>query len=154
MLLAALVLGLVTGCSVADASGKRGDNATVDSVSAYDAALAPLKKRSDVLERRFAEVQSEEYTGPDTVRDVLAEIVPEYAALLEDTRAIEVEGAELEEAHDVLLASLERQQEGLELALQALDEEDSDLIVEAGLALEEAQGLVDEHRTLLARLRG
>jgi hypothetical protein len=107
-----------------------------------------------VLEDRFAEVQAEGYSGPLTVRDVLAEIIPEFATLLKETRAIEVEGPELEEAHDVLLASLERQQDGLELALSALDEGDAAPMAEAGTALEEAQRLLEEHRDLLARARG
>jgi hypothetical protein len=152
----ALALGLVAGCSAADAdaSGKGEEATTVDSVAAYDEVLEPLKKRSDVLEDRFAEVQGEGYSGPLTVRDVLTEIIPEFATLLEETRAIEVEGGELEEAHDVLIASLERQQEGLELALRALDEDDSALMAEAGAELREAQDLLEEHRDLLARARG
>jgi hypothetical protein len=153
-LLVALVLGLATGCSFADASGKGNGVTTVDSVAAYDEALEPLKKRSDVLEDRFAEVQAKGYSGPLTVRDVLEEIIPEFAALLEETRAIEVEGAELEQAHDVLLESLEAQQEGLELALRALDEDDSGLMAEAGAGLREAQRLLEEHRDQLARARG
>jgi hypothetical protein len=153
-LLAALVLGLVTGCTTADATGEGEGVAVGDSVAAYDEALGPLKQRSDVLEDRFAEVQASDYTGPLTVRDVLAEIIPEFATLLEETRAIAVEGEALTEAHDVLLASLERQQEGLELALRALDENEPSLMAEAGEALEEAQDLVEEHRELLARARG
>lgn len=152
-MLAALALGLVAGCSAADASGKGDKAATVRSVTAYDEALEPLKKRSDVLEDRFAEVQAEGYSGPLTVREALAEIIPEFATLLEETRAIEVEGPELEEAHDVLLASLERQQDGLELAVSALDEDNAALMAEAGTALEEAQRLLEEHRDLLARAR-
>jgi hypothetical protein len=150
-LLAALALVLVAGCSAADASGEGKDTSPVDSAAAYDEALEPLRKRSDVLEDRFAEVQAEGYSGPLTVRGVLAEIIPEFATLLEDTRAIEVEGAALERAHDVLLESLEAQQEGLELALRALDEDDSALMAEAGTALQEAQRLLEEHRDLLTR---
>jgi predicted nuclease with TOPRIM domain len=147
-LLAALVL--VVGCSAAGAADR---DDPVDTVARYDEALAPLKERSDVLEKRFAEVQGEGYTGPDQIRDVLSDIIPEYAVLLEKTREIEVEGAALEEAHRVLLESLERQQEGLELALEALDSDDSMRMVRAGRALEEAQRLVEEHRRLLARAR-
>jgi uncharacterized membrane protein len=84
---------------------------------------------------------------------VLAEIIPQYAGLLEQTRAIEVEHPALVETHEILLASLERQQEGLEMALRALDTGDDVLMAEAGLALKEAQGLVQEHRVLLRRAR-
>jgi hypothetical protein len=153
VLLAALALGLVAGCSTADASGKGDDATAVDTVAAYDEALEPLRRRSDVLEDRFAEVQAEGYSGPLTVRGVLAEIIPEFATLLEETRGIEPEGVALEKAHGTLLESLERQQEGLELALRALDEDDPALMAEAGAVLQDAQSLVEEHRDLLARAR-
>lgn len=150
---------LLVGCSISDAAGRTrspaegGRTSTGDAVAAYDAALDPLRKRSDVLEERFAEVQAANYDGPDTVRDVLAEIIPEFAGLLEETRAIEVDDPVLVEAHRTLLASLERQQEGLEMALRALETGDDTLMAEAGLALKEAQGLVQEHRILLRRAR-
>jgi hypothetical protein len=150
---------LLVGCSVADASGRArgpsegGPTSAAEAVAAYNAALDPLRRRSDVLEQRFAEVQAANYDGPDTVRDVLAEIIPQYAGLLEQTRAIEVEHPALVETHEILLASLERQQEGLEMALRALDTGDDVLMAEAGLALKEAQGLVQEHRVLLRRAR-
>jgi len=142
---------LVAGCFPAGADG--GDGRAVDTTAAYEAALEPLKKRSDVLEERFAEVQEEGYRGPGQVRRVLAEIIPEYAELLDETRALEVEGTDLEKAHELLLASLERQQEGLELALQGLEEGDTVLVAEGGQALKQAQTLVRKHRRLLARAR-
>jgi len=142
---------LVAGCFPADADG--GDERAVDTTAAYEAALEPLKERSDVLEERFAAVQEEGYRGPGQVRRVLAEIIPEYAELLDETRTLEVEGADLEKAHELLLASLERQQEGLELALQGLEEGDTVLVAEGGQALKQAQTLVRKHRRLLARAR-
>ncbi|HSE10656.1 MAG TPA: hypothetical protein VLB29_18475 [Nocardioidaceae bacterium] len=120
---------------------------------AYDAALDPLKKRSDVLEDQFAAVQGDGYTGPDQVRDVLAEILPEFAALLEETRAIAVEDPALERAHAVLVASLERQQEGLERALKGLEEGDMVMVAEGGRALQDAERLLKQHRRLLSRAR-
>lgn len=144
---------LVAGCLPADADAGDGVDATVDSPAAYEAALEPLKERSDVLEERFAAVQGEGYRGPGQVLRVLTEIIPEYAELLDETRAIEVEGTDLEKAHDLLLASLERQQEGLELALQGLEEGDTVLVAEGGHALKQAQALVRKHRRLLARAR-
>jgi hypothetical protein len=145
VLLVALLL--VAGCSAADASN------SADAVATYEAALAPLKKRSDVLEKRFAAVQGTGYTGPEQVRDVLAEIIPEYAELLRQTRAIEVEGPALEKAHETLIASLVLQQQGLELALRGMDEGDSAMVARAGRALEQAQRLVEKHRRLLAAAR-
>ena len=146
---------LVAGCLPADADGGEGGavDSTIDSPAAYEAALEPLQERSDVLEERFGAVQGEGYRGPGQVRRVLAEIIPEYAVLLDETRAIEVEGTDLEKAHDLLLASLERQQEGLELALQGLEEGDTVLVAEGGQALKQAQALVRKHRRLLARAR-
>jgi len=140
------------GCSATGASGADGTGA--DSVETYASRLAPLKERSDVLEERFASVQGEGYTGPEKVREVLVEIIPEYAELLEETRDIEPRGDELAEAHEVLIASLERQQEGLELALRGMEADDSAALSDAALALEEAQELVEEHRSLLAEARG
>jgi len=145
-------LTLVVGCSATGASGADGTGA--DSVETYASRLAPLKERSDVLEERFASVQGEGYTGPEKVREVLVEIIPEYAELLEETRDIEPRGDELAEAHEVLIASLERQQEGLELALRGMEADDSAALSDAALALEEAQELVEEHRSLLAEARG
>lgn len=129
------------------------DGAIVDSVAGYDAALDPLKKRSDVLEEKFAAVQGDGYTGPERVRDVLTEIIPEYAELLEETRAIEIDQPALEKAHEVLVDSLERQQEGLELALRGMEQDDTVLVAEGGQALQEAERLVKQHRRLLARAR-
>jgi len=140
------------GCSSAGASG--GEDAEADPVETYQSTLAPLKERSDVLEERYASVQGEGYTGPEQVREVLVEIIPEYAELLEQTRDIEPPGDELAEAHAVLLASLERQQDGLELALRGMEEDDSGALSDAALALEEAQELVEEHRSLVAEARG
>ncbi|HEX6246931.1 MAG TPA: hypothetical protein VFZ64_03595 [Nocardioidaceae bacterium] len=120
-------------------------------VEAYDAALDPLRKRSDVLEKRFARVQRPGRAGPDRVRDVLEEIVVEYADLLEESRAIEVEGGRLRRAHVALLASLEAQQEGLELALQGVETGDAALLAEAAALMSRAQEQLDEHRRLLAR---
>ena len=99
-------------------------------------------------------MQGEGYTGPEQVREVLVEIIPEYAELLEETRDIEPRDDELAEAHEVLIASLERQQEGLELALRGMEADDSAALGDAALALEEAQKLVEEHRSLLAEARG
>jgi hypothetical protein len=151
--MALAVLVLATGCSAAGAM--HGDSADAEeAIATYEAALAPLKKRSDVLEQKFAEVQGEGYSGPGQVRDVLVEIIPQYADLLEATQAIEVEGADLEKAHELLVASLERQQEGLELALRGMKEDDPTLVRRAGKALQEAQALVERHRDLLADARG
>jgi hypothetical protein len=145
-------MALVAGCSAADAEA--GDRQVVGTVAGYQAALDPLKERSDVLEERFAAVQGDRYTGPGQVRKVLAAIIPEYAELLDETRAIEVEGVELEKAHDALLASLERQQEGLELALRGMERDDAVLVAEGGRSLERAQALVKKHRRLLVQARG
>lgn len=125
----------------------------VGSVAEYEAALEPLRKRSDVLERRFARAQGKDYTGPDRLREVLEDIVPEYAALLEEVRAVEVRHRPLARAHDVLLESLERQQEGLETARQGLAEDDSLLVARAGKRLVQAQDLLHTHRRLLAEAR-
>ena len=125
----------------------------VGSVEEYDAALEPLRERSDVLERRFALAQGKDYTGPERLREVLEEVVPEYAALLEEARAIEVRHRPLARAHDALLDSLERQQEGLEAALQGLAEDDSLLMARAGKRLVQAQELLRTHRSLLADAR-
>ncbi len=140
-------LTLAVGCSTADAKD------TQDAVASYESALAPLKKRSDVLEERFAAAQGEDYTGPEQVREVLVEIIPEYAELLEETRDIEVEGRALEEAHEALIQSLELQQSGLEMALRGMEEGDAAEVARAGRALEKAQALVEEHRALLADAR-
>jgi hypothetical protein len=145
VLVAALLL--LVGCSAADAKGK------VDAVAKYDAALAPLKKRSDVLEAQFARVQGRHYRGPQQMRRVLAEIIPKYAELLEETRAIEVEGDRLRKAHAMLIASLERQQDGLELALRGIDDDDRTELARAARNLERAQKLVERHRRLLAQVR-
>lgn len=136
---AALVL-LLAGCSAADARGG------ADAVAQYEAALAPLKKRSDRLEEKFASVQGTHYRGPAQLRRVLAQIVPQYARLLERTRAIEVHGARLEQAHRLLVASLERQLDGLE-------RDDQALLQRAGRDLEKAQALVERHRRVLAEAR-
>jgi hypothetical protein len=143
---------LVAGCSTADA--EPGDRQVVETLASYQAALNPLKERSDLLEERFAAVQGDGYTGPEQVREVLAEIIPEYAELLDETKAIEVEGVELEKAHDALLASLERQQEGLELALRGMERDDAVLVAAGGRSLERAQALVKKHRRLLVQARG
>jgi hypothetical protein len=145
VLLAALIL--LVGCSAADAKGKP------DAVARYEAALAPLKKRSDVLERKFAHVQGAHYRGPAPMRRVLAEIIPEYAELLQETKGIEVEGEELKKAHAVLITSLERQQDGLELALRGIEANDRSMLARAGRDLERAQALVERHRRLLAEAR-
>ena len=145
-----MALVLVGGCS---AGAEARDRMVVDTVASYQEALDPLKERSDILEEQFAAVQGDGYSGPEQVRDVLAEIIPEYAELLDQTKAIEVEGAALESAHDVLVASLERQQEGLELALRGLEQDDTVLVAEGGQALKQAESLVKKHRLLLARAR-
>ena len=142
---------LFSGCSAAGAMGW-GDS-DEDPVAAYEAALAPLKKRSDVLEQKFAEVQGQGYTGPEQVRSVLEEIIPEYAELLDETRDIEVASPDLQDAQEALVASLEKQQEGLELALRGMREGDPALVRQGGVALERAQALVDKHRRLLAAAR-
>ena len=144
LLVAALLL---TGCSAADAKG------SADTVAKYESALAPLKKRSDVLEKKFASVQGAHYRGPRQMRRVLATIIPQYAELLDETRAIDVEGAELEKAQAALVASLERQQSGLELALRGIDHDDRAMLSRAGRQLERAQALVVRHRRLLAEAR-
>jgi hypothetical protein len=144
-------MALVAGCFPADADDRAND--PIDSPAAYDAALEPLKERSDVLEDRFAAVQGEGYRGPRQVRRVLSEIIPEYAALLDETRAIEVEGVDLEKAHDLLLASLMQQQDGLQLALRGLEQGDTVLVAEGGQTLKQAQALVRKHRRVLARAR-
>lgn len=138
---------LLTGCSAADAK------ADADAVAKYEAALAPLKKRSDVLEKEFAAVQGPHYRGPRQMRRVLAEIIPRYAELLEQTKAIEVDGPELQKAQAALVASLERQQDGLELALRGIDAGDRAMLARAGRDLERAQALVERHRRLLAEAR-
>ena len=135
------------GCSAADA------RSSDDPVATYEAALAPLKKRSDVLEKQFAAVQGKGYRGPQQVIDVLAEIIPKYAELLDETRAIKPETPELVKAHKVLIQSLLLQQQGLTLALQGMRQGDSAKVARAGRALEQAQSLVDEHRRLVAAAR-
>ena len=147
-LLAGLLL--VGGCSTADAAGGGHGKA----VTAYDEALRPLKERSDVLEQRFAAVQRHDNHDPEQLRRVLEEIIPAYAELLEEARGIGVDDAEVKAAHESLLASLEEQQKGLELALRALDEGDSALMEKAGSSLEKARELLLEHRRLLRRARG
>lgn len=150
--LVALLAGLllVGGCSTADAAGGSHGKA----VTAYDEALQPLKERSDVLEQRFAAVQRHDDRDPERLRGVLEEIIPAYAELLEETRGIEVDDTEVKAAHESLLASLEEQQKGLELALRALDEGDSALMAKAGSSLVRARELLLEHRRLLRRARG
>src|SRR5512144_1322290 len=118
--LLALLLGsqLTSGCSLAGAAA--GATATADhhqAVAAYDDALKPLKARSDVLEERFAAVQRTDRGDPEQLREVLRKIIPAYAELLEEARRIRVEDAAVKVAHEALLASLEEQQKGLELAL-------------------------------------
>jgi hypothetical protein len=144
LLVAALLL---TGCSAADAKG------AADTVAKYESALAPLKKRSDVLEKKFASVQGAHYRGPRQMRRVLAAIIPQYAELLDETKAIDVEGPDLEKAQAALVASLERQQRGLELALRGIDHDDRTMLSRAGRELERAQDLVVRHRRLLADAR-
>lgn len=151
VLVAVAGLLLVTGCSAAGALGW--DDTDGDPVAAYEDALAPLKERSDVLEEKFAAVQGPGYTGPERVREVLQEIIPEYAELLEATEQIEVDSPELEKAHEALVASLEKQQEGLELALRGMQTGDSEQVRRARVALTRAQALVEKHRTLLAAAR-
>ena len=148
-LLAALVL--LGGCSMAGAAS---GVSHADAVKDYDAALEPLKVRSDVLEERFAEIQQDEHADPQKVRQVLEEIIPAYAELLDKARLIEVDDEEVKAAHQELIASLEAQQKGLELALRSLKDGDSDLMSEAGSDLEEARQLLLKHRRLLSRARG
>ena len=155
--LLALLVGslLLGGCSTAGAAA--GVTTAADhrkAVAAYDAALKPLKERSDVLEERFAAVQRTDNDDPEQLREVLEEIIPAYAKLLQETRRIQVDDAAVKVAHESLLASLEEQQKGLELALRALDEGDSDLMTKAGTSLERARRLLLEHRRLLSRARG
>jgi hypothetical protein len=125
----------------------------VDSVKEYDETLDPLRKRSDRLEERFAFVQGKGYSGQGKVRDVLEEIVPEYAELIARAGSIEVRGKALGKAHERLLASLEEQQRGLELALKGLVEDDTLLVARAGAKLDHAQELLEEHRRLLESAR-
>lgn len=127
--------------------------ARVDTVAEYDAALEPLRRRSDVLERRFARAQSGGPAGPERVHDVLEETVRAYAGLLDEARAIEVRHRPLVRAHRALLDSLERQQEGLETALRGLAEDDAVLMARAGRKMVRAQELQALHRRLLARAR-
>ena len=139
---------LLAGCATA-ADADAGSRA--DGVSAYDAALEPLRERSDVLERRFATVQQH---SPDAAElaAALDDIVPAYADLLAKARAIEP-APEVRAAHAALIDSLESQQEGLELAQQAVEDGDPALMARAGRALNEAQALLDKHRHLLAEAR-
>ncbi len=139
----AAALALSAGCSAADATA-------TDPVASYKEALAPLKQRSDVLEDEFAGAQAKGYDGPGALHDVLVEIIPEYAELLEETRAIEVDD-DLGDAQSALVASLEAQQRGLELALSGLEDDDAAKMRKAGNLLQKAQRLVDEHRRLLAK---
>lgn len=125
----------------------------VDSVRKYDATLDPLRRQSDLLEKRFAHVQGKGYTGPAKVRDVLEEIVPEYAELVDEAQGIEVRGKALARAHRKLLASLAEQQRGLELALEGLVDDDTLLVARAGARLDHAQRLLVQHRRLLAAAR-
>jgi chaperonin cofactor prefoldin len=155
--LLALLLGsqLTSGCSSAGAAA--GATATADhhqAVAAYDDALKPLKARSDVLEERFAAVQRTDRGDPEQLREVLGEIIPAYAELLDEARHIKVEDASVKVAHEALLASLEEQQKGLELALRALEENDSGLMTKAGTSLGRARALLLKHRRLLSRARG
>lgn len=158
---AVVALGSVVGgvaTFVQDDSGEQAAAAAapvrVESVKEYDATLDPLRKRSDRLERRFAHVQGKGYSGPGRVREVLEEIVPEYAELIEEASTIDVRGQALGKAHDKLLASLEEQQRGLELALEGLVEDDTMLVARAGAKLDHAQQLLVAHRRLLASARG
>lgn len=155
MALGSVVGGVAT--VLQEETGQRAAAVTVvrvASVAEYDAALEPLRQRSDVLERRFARAQRADGAGSDRLREVLAEIVPEYAALLERARAIDVRHRPLARAHDALLDSLERQQEGLETALDGLTEDDAVLLARAGEHLVRAQELQRTHRRLLAEARG
>lgn len=142
VLCAALLL--VTGCSAADATARG------DAVARYEAALAPLKKRSDVLERQFAHVQGKYYRGPAPLRRVLHEIIPQYAELLGQAKRIEVQGPELKKAQALLIASLDRQQDGLVLALHGLEQDNEAKLARAGRVLEQAEALVVRHRRVLA----
>lgn len=126
----------------------------VDSVEEYDATLDPLRRQSDLLEKRFAHVQGTGYTGQGKVLVVLEEILPEYSELVDEAQGIEVSGKALNRAHQRLLASLEEQQRGLQLALEGLVEEDSVLVARAGAKLDRAQDLLAQHRRLLAAARG
>lgn len=138
-----------------DGGGQRAAaaGAEVDSVKEYDATLDPLRKESDVLEKRFAHVQGRGYAGQARVRAVLEEIVPEYADLVDEAEAIEVRGKALGRAHRKLLASLAEQQRGLELALEGLVNDDTLLVAKAGARLDHAQQLLVQHRRLLAAAR-
>lgn len=154
-----VALGSVTGGVATVLQQETGQHAAavtvvrVGSVEEYDAALEPLRRRSDVLERRFEDVQGPDRIDPQEVRRVLEEIVPEYATLLDRVRAIEIRHRPLAEAHQALLDSLERQQAGLENALQGLAEDDATLVARAGRQLVQADHLLREHRRLLADAR-
>ncbi|MGH3370764.1 MAG: hypothetical protein ACRDPR_12275 [Nocardioidaceae bacterium] len=149
VVLLTVALAPVGACTAGDAAGRAGDR-EADPVAAYETALAPLKRRSDVLEKRFATAQADG-ADPARIREVLEQVTTAYAGLLERTRAIEVDDPAVETAHESLLAGLEHQQRGLELALRAVETDDTALMEQAGAALAEAQRLMDEHRRLLAR---
>lgn len=151
-LLVTLLAGLllVGGCSVAGAAPPSHQEA----VAAYDAALKPLKHRSDILEERYAALRQAGHAGPAQVRQVLGELVPAYAALLAKARAIEVHDSGVKAAHEALLASLDAQQRGLRLALRALEQGDATMMARARASLERAERLLLEHRRLLKQARG
>ena len=140
---------LVVGCADTDDASKFAPAAALDK---YYRDVAPLLDRIATLEENYAEVQGDNYTTDRAMRRVIQRDLPEWNEIAVDVASVQTADPEIEDAHRILIDTIQTEVRAMTLALAALEAQDLTKIAVANDEMAKARDLPKEYSDLLGEV--
>lgn len=139
------MIALLSGCS--------GDPVQEDILNYVNKELKDAAKFESAAITAYESVTGANFTDDQTLYDALTnEVMPNYEKLLKELDSIAIETDELKEIHDIYIDGAEIQYKAFTVILQAIEEQDDDLIEEANGMLTDAETLISDYQNKLDKL--